>query len=350
MPLTPAKIQHIQRQVIHWQASHGRHDLPWQHNVSAYRVHVSEIMLQQTQVTTVIPYFERWMQDFPSLSALAAASEDDVMAHWQGLGYYSRARNLRKAAAHLADEHNGEYPNDLKALNAIPGVGQYTAGAIRSFAFNDYGPIVDGNVKRLYARLFAIDGEPNSSAFNKIMWQYANSLTPEASGAFSQGVLDLGATVCKKSQPLCQACPLQSDCLALKQQRIAELPNPKKRKIKPVKDAHFVWHTDSADQLLLIKRPSPGIWGGLWCLPQHDEVPANSELVGEFTHQFTHYTLNAQVWRAAADQVNEGLVENGKRMAEFRLQSVHELSAVGLPTPIRHFIENVIALRQPTNN
>ena len=365
MPLTTTKTKHIQQQIIDWQASHGRHDLPWQQNVSAYRVHVSEIMLQQTQVTTVIPYFERWMQSFPTLETLAAASEDEVMAHWQGLGYYSRARNLRKAATHLLTEHQGEYPNKLKALNAIPGIGQYTAGAIRSFAFNDYGPIVDGNVKRLYARLFAVDGEPNSSAFNKRMWELANLLTPSGqSAAYSQGVLDLGATLCKKANPLCEQCPLQSDCEAFAQGRIQELPNPKQRKAKPVKDADFLWSVDDAQSLLLVKRVSPGIWGGLWCLPQlNNRAIAGSqptetlrhdfELVGEFTHQFTHYTLNARVWRVPAKTLHEldannsfaqtAANESPQSLCEYPLA---DLSAVGLPTPIRNFIENVVALNK----
>lgn len=363
MPLDTNQIKHIQRQIIDWQANHGRHDLPWQQNVSAYRVHVSEIMLQQTQVTTVIPYFERWMQNFPTLPALANASEDEVMAHWQGLGYYSRARNLRKAAAHLVAEHEGLYPSDLKALNAIPGVGQYTAGAIRSFAFNDYGPIVDGNVKRLYARLFAVDGEPNSSALNKRMWALANQLTPNGqSAAFSQGVLDLGATLCKKANPLCAQCPLQSDCQAYALGRIEELPNPRQRKAKPVKDADFLWSLNSTQSLLLMKRVSPGIWGGLWCLPQlhasavADQQPVvtlrhDFELLGEFTHQFTHYTLNARVWRVPAATLHELNTQNNLAQvtadASFEILREYPLTAlseVGLPTPIRNFIENIVAL------
>ena len=344
MPLTATQIKHIQNEVTHWQASHGRHDLPWQKNVSPYRVHVSEIMLQQTQVNTVIPYFERWMQRFPTLSELASASEDEVMVYWQGLGYYSRARNLRKAAAHLVHEHQGEYPNSLPDLNAIPGIGQYTAGAIRSFAFNDYGPIVDGNVKRLYARIFAIDGEPNASAFNKQMWQYAHALTPVTqSAAYSQGVLDLGATLCKKANPQCEQCPLQSICIAFKQQRTHELPNPKQRKVKPIKDAHFLWSKDHTGALLLGKRASPGIWGGLWCLPQLKSEPvATHKVMGEFTHQFTHYTLNAKVWKAPANTLEEH--ETAQPSQALRRYSLQALAEVGLPTPIRNFIENVIAL------
>ncbi|RUO32956.1 A/G-specific adenine glycosylase [Aliidiomarina soli] len=347
MPLTPSQVHHIRQQVINWQAEHGRHDLPWQQDVTPYRVHVSEIMLQQTQVTTVIPYFQRWMADFPTLSALASASEDEVMAHWQGLGYYSRARNLRKAAQHLIEQHAGHYPDDLKSLNDIPGIGRYTAGAIRSFAFSNYGPIVDGNVKRLYARLFAIYGEPNSSAVNKTMWQHAELLTPEKqSERYSQGVLDLGATLCKKSNPECQRCPLQENCFAFQQNKIGELPSAKKRKTKPVKDAHFAWlinDTTSATELMLEKRQSPGIWGGLWCIPQLTEQPYSARLVGEFTHEFSHYRLQAKVWAHQLNSVAE--TANAQR-----LYPLEQLDSVGLPTPIRNFINDMKALSKNDTN
>ncbi|MGX5915541.1 A/G-specific adenine glycosylase [Aliidiomarina sp. Khilg15.8] len=332
--LTDTAAQSITRLAIEWHKLHGRHDLPWQQAVSAYKVHVSEIMLQQTQVTTVIPYFERWMQRFPTLEALALASEDEVMHLWQGLGYYSRARNLRKAAQYLNEQHEGQYPNDLKALQAIPGVGRYTAGAIRSFAFNDYGPIVDGNVKRLYARLFGIYGDPTSSAVNKDLWHYAEALTPaDASRTFSQGVLDLGATLCKRHTPLCADCPLQTHCFAFANDATAQLPSAKKKKTKPVRDGHFVWHEEN-QALLVVKRPSPGIWGGLWCLPEQSAAPANAELVGEFTHEFSHYRLQGRVWRSSE------LAEPAADYAQHQMQALHAISDIGLPTPIRQFIED----------
>lgn len=337
MPLNETQTNALREQIIQWHQHHGRHDLPWQHGVTAYRVHVSEIMLQQTQVTTVIPYFERWMKSFPDLQSLASASEDDVMAHWQGLGYYSRARNLRKAAQHLVAEHGGQYPNELASLNAIPGVGRYTAGAIRSFAFNDYGPIVDGNVKRLYARLFGLYGEPTSSALNRTLWQYAEVLTPaEQSALYSQGVLDLGATLCKKSSPDCTRCPVQDACFAWRNNKTAELPSPKRRKTKPTKDAHFLWYHE-ADALLLEKRPSPGIWGALWCLPETSGAPANAALMGEFTHEFSHYRLAASVWRLGSIPLQESSRQQ-------QLQPVALLPEVGLPSPIRQFINDLQAL------
>ena len=392
MRLSSTQIEQFRQAIINWQRSHGRHDLPWQQNqsaatihpspaeaaagdayqVQAYQVHVSEIMLQQTQVITVIPYFQRWMSRFPTLSALAKATEDEVMALWQGLGYYSRARNLRRAAQHIIDAHGGQYPNDLTALNAIPGVGRYTAGAIRSFAFNTFGPIVDGNVKRLYARLFAIEGEPNSTAFNKTLWQLAEQLTPEdESRVYSQGVLDLGALVCKKSSPQCGSCPLQSVCIAYQTDRVARFPNPKTRKAKPTKYAHFVWHAQG-DSVMLEKRSSPGIWGGLWCFPETQTPPDDAQELGSFSHQFSHYRLEATVWltevtRSAlvsgtseqltyssdsllahgagtAETLQSGLECNEQNLSKRRFVVTSDLAETGLPTPIRQFIEDVRAL------
>ena len=392
--LSSSQIEQFRQAIMSWQRSHGRHDLPWQQNTSAadlhtdgvqttspknlqikaYQVHVSEIMLQQTQVATVIPYFQRWMSRFPTLHTLAKATEDEVMALWQGLGYYSRARNLRRAAQHLIDVHGGEYPNELPALNAIPGVGRYTAGAIRSFAFNTFGPIVDGNVKRLYARLFAVDGEPDSTAFNRSLWQFAEQLTPEVdSRVYSQGVLDLGALICKKSSPECDNCPLQLACRAHQIDRIARYPNPKTRRALPTKQAHFLWHADD-DRVILEKRASPGIWGGLWCFPEVQTPPEGGQELGKFNHQFSHYRLEATVWlspttcfsttasqdnafRDLADRVRESahalvtadtfqakLKYKESNAPERRAVSTSKLANTGLPTPIRQFIEDICAL------
>lgn len=342
-PLSPSTVQALQESILTWQRHHGRHHLPWQQDVTPYKVHVSEIMLQQTQVTTVIPYFQRWMKDFPTLEKLAGASEDEVMAHWQGLGYYSRARNLRKAAAFIVEYHNGEYPDDLQELNAIPGIGRYTAGAIRSFAFNSYGPIVDGNVKRLYARLFAQDGEPNQSAFINALWSYADVLTPpQDSRRFSQGVLDLGATLCRKSSPDCEICPIQTHCQAYKQNRVDELPRKKTRKAKPTRDGHFLWQQladTKTPALLLEKRSSPGIWGGLWCLPELNQAPSNASLTGEFTHEFSHYRLHAKIWQTDTNELTEC-----SPLAQ-QILSTDNLESTGLPAPIRQFIEDRLILK-----
>ncbi len=317
----------IAEKIISWQHQHGRHQLPWQQDVTPYKVLVSELMLQQTQVATVIPYFERWMQRFPTIEALATADEDSVMQHWQGLGYYARARNLQKAARHIAAL--GQFPSDLVSLLQVPGVGRYTAGAIMSFAYDKYGPIVDGNVRRLFARLFALDGVPNSTALEKKLWQYAEQLTPSRHNRrFAQGLLDLGATVCKPRAPGCDLCPVAADCSALANNAIELYPNPKPKKQLPVKAAHFVLAVVNG-QVYLEKRPSPGIWAALWCLPQQDEAPLHARLHGEFSHQFSHYKLAAQVWveLGVRDQANNG-----------RWVDLADLASVGLPAPLKVYL------------
>ncbi len=333
-------IENFQQQVIQWQQNHGRNQLPWQqtchnHADAAYRVLVSELMLQQTQVATVIPYFQRWLAEFPTIQALASADEDAVMRLWQGLGYYARARNLHKAAKYLAALP--EFPTSLAQLLKVPGVGRYTAGAIMSFAFDQYGPIVDGNVRRFYCRFFAIAGAPHSTQLEKQLWQKAEQLTPKSqSRRFSQGLLDLGATVCKARQPLCEQCPLSTDCQALLQNRVSDFPNAKAKKAVPSKAGSFLW-ISQGDAILLQKRPSPGIWGALWCLPQvADDSPllAGAKLHGEFSHQFTHYKLNAQIWQISAEQYDVNL----RQAAPEIWAKPTELAMLGLPAPLKIYL------------
>ena len=334
-----SEVKTFQNQVVSWQKTHGRHQLPWQQAATPYTVLVSELMLQQTQVATVIPYFQRWMASFPTIEALAAASNDEVMAHWQGLGYYARARNLHKAAVYISGL--GAFPKTLEALLAVPGVGRYTAGAIMSFAYDSYGPIVDGNVRRLYARYFAIDGVTSSSAVDKKLWALAENLTPtDNCRSFAQGLLDLGATICKPRQPLCEQCPLANSCQALLQNRVDELPTAKPKKLVPVKPGHFLWFIKDG-HILLQKRPDKGIWASLWSLPQvdaHSKWLTQAQLHGVFVHQFTHYKLDASVWT-----VQHNLL---KVQEEFAGSWYHkdELNKVGLPAPIRSFIEQQFGL------
>ena len=332
--------ENFQQQVISWQQSHGRNQLPWQQSTgeladAAYRVLVSELMLQQTQVATVIPYFQRWLEAFPDINSLARADENEVMRLWQGLGYYARARNLHKAAKYLAELP--EFPASLAELLQVPGVGRYTAGAIMSFAFDQYGPIVDGNVRRLYCRYFAISGVPHSTTLEKQLWQKAHQLTPMSqSRRFSQGLLDLGATVCKARQPLCEQCPLAADCQALLQNRVSDFPNAKAKKAVPSKAGSFLW-ISQGDAILLQKRPSPGIWGALWCLPQvADDSPllAGAKLHGEFSHQFTHYKLNAQIWQISAEQYDVNL----RQAAPEIWAKPTELAMLGLPAPLKIYL------------
>ncbi|MBU2180490.1 MAG: A/G-specific adenine glycosylase [Gammaproteobacteria bacterium] len=346
--LQQSQVKAFQDQVVSWQKAHGRHQLPWQQATSPYRVLVSELMLQQTQVSTVIPYFNRWMQSFPTIEALANASNDQVMAHWQGLGYYARARNLHKAAQYVSER--GEFPATLTDLLLVPGVGRYTAGAVMSFAYDQYGPIVDGNVRRLYARYFAISGVTSSSAVDKQLWLLAEQLTPNQDcKSFAQGLLDLGATLCKPRQPLCEQCPLASGCQALLQNRVDELPTPKPKKVVPVKEGHFIW-LQQGEQLYLHKRPAPGIWASLWSLPQlngDDQLLIQARKHGEFVHQFTHYKLNATVWQL--DPSHAPTVLQVQEQAGGSWYHRSQLAEVGLPAPIRSFIEQQAEFTKPGN-
>ncbi|CAG9296016.1 A/G-specific adenine glycosylase [Celerinatantimonas diazotrophica] len=328
--------EHFNLTLVNWASKYGRHDLPWQQHPTPYSVHVSEIMLQQTQVTTVIEYFKRWMSAFPNLLALANADEDEVMSHWQGLGYYSRARNLQKAARYLVDEFSGHYPRTLKQIEQIPGVGRYTAGAIVSFAYNERGPIVDGNVRRLFCRYFAIEGVPSTTEVNNKLWQYAEHYTlAKNCRAYAQSLLDMGAMICTPKSPDCPNCPINDSCQAYQTDRVAQLPTPKPKKHTPTKIGQFLW-IEQNNQLYLQKRPAPGIWAGLWCLPQLDteqirEV-APSQRKGTFKHVFSHYKLDAEVLNANSTEQLSG-----------QFFSPKQIVSLGLPTPIRKFIGKHLA-------
>lgn len=335
-PLSTSEVVAIRQAIEQWQQSHGRHQLPWQQEVTPYKVLVSELMLQQTQVATVIPYFTRWLTAFPDVQSLAGADEDDVMRLWQGLGYYARARNLQKAARYIAAQ--GSYPATLAEWLAVPGVGRYTAGAVLSFAYNSYGPIVDGNVRRVYARLFALEGVPNTPKLEKQLWQLAEQLTPAQGKTYAQGLLDLGATVCKPRQPLCEQCPLSTRCQALALNRVGDYPNPKPKKQVPTKAGHFLLQQQD-DAVLLIKRPPAGIWPALWCLPQLAQAPENLALAGEFSHQFTHYKLNASVWllRDQAQPAQQVLAQTTVAV------TAQTLADYGLPAPVSSFLQSWFA-------
>ncbi|MDA0977532.1 MAG: A/G-specific adenine glycosylase, partial [Proteobacteria bacterium] len=287
--------------LLDWFDSHGRKDLPWQLEISAYRVWVSEIMLQQTQVATVIPYFERFLARFPTVDRLAAANQDEVLHLWTGLGYYARARNLHKAAQQVMTDYNGEFPQTLEELTALPGIGRSTAGAILSICFGVRAPILDGNVKRVLTRVFAIEGWPGQAAVQKQLWAKADELTPSTRVAdYTQAIMDLGALICRRSSPDCGACPFESDCLARQEDRIKAFPGSKPRKALPVRSTCMMV-IQGKDGVLLEKRPPTGIWGGLWSLPESDEPEAFLEQHGlqateiaslaPFRHSFTHYHL-----------------------------------------------------------
>ena len=255
--------------VLAWFGTHGRRDLPWQRDRSPYRVWVSEIMLQQTQVATVIPYFERFMARFPSLQSLADAPLDAVLHHWSGLGYYARARNLHRAARQLSTEHQGRFPERIEAVEALPGIGRSTAGAILSLALDQRHPILDGNVKRVLSRHFAVPGWPGDTAVARHLWALAEQLTPARDVAdYNQAMMDLGATLCVRARPRCTDCPLSDSCLAHRHGTVRDHPGPRPRKALPVRSVQMLLVRDPAGGFLLERRPPAGVWGGLWCLPE----------------------------------------------------------------------------------
>jgi len=260
--------------VLVWFREHGRHDLPWQHDVTPYRVWVSEIMLQQTQVATVIPYYLRFMQRFPFLHMLAAAPVDEVLHLWTGLGYYARARNLHKTAQLICATQGGEFPSSLEALEALPGIGRSTAGAILSLSMGQRGVILDGNVKRVLCRYYAIEHWSGETDTQKTLWQLAQQSTPATDfAAYTQAMMDLGATICTRSKPDCVRCPVRDDCQALATDRVARLPVSKPRKTLPVRQVLMVL-CHQHQHVLLEQRPANGIWGGLWSLPEFSDMDA----------------------------------------------------------------------------
>ncbi len=297
----------VSDQVLAWFKNHGRHDLPWQQERTLYRVWLAEIMLQQTQVATVMPYYQKFLKHFPDLSSLALASLDDVLTLWAGLGYYTRARNLHKAAVVIQQQHDGCFPESFDDVLALPGIGRSTAGAILAQALGQRHAILDGNVKRVLCRYFAIEGWPGISAVEKQLWREAEACTPHENLVdYTQGMMDLGATVCKRSSPECSNCPLQTGCKAYATQQVSELPTRKPRKVLPVKTTRMLLITDENGAVMLEKRPPTGIWGGLWSLPEIDpdedvenicmhrwgyKVQAVEDNPG-FRHTFSHYHLD----------------------------------------------------------
>ena len=289
--------------VLRWYDDHGRKDLPWQNTADAYRVWVSEIMLQQTQVRTVIPYFERFMHRFPDVLSLAGAELDEVLQHWSGLGYYARARNLHRAAKVIRNEHGGRFPSEVDAVSALPGIGRSTAGAILALAFGQRHAILDGNVKRVLARHAAVAGWPGKTAVARELWELAEARTPmQRVGDYTQAIMDLGATLCTRSAPACGSCPVNSDCVALAAGEVERFPGSKPKRERPLRETTMVLAVaDGA--VYLERRPATGIWGGLWSLPEVSDVGDwcaqrfNTDAVetqswDTLRHSFSHYDLD----------------------------------------------------------
>ncbi len=343
------------RALIDWQRVHGRHDLPWQGGRDPYRIWLAEIMLQQTQVDTVIPYYARFLARFPTLADLAAAPVEDVLALWSGLGYYARARNLHRAARQLVAEYGGNFPRRAADIAQLPGVGRSTAAAVAAFAYGERAAILDGNVKRVLCRAFGIDGFPGVKAVENRLWVLAESLLPEKDvGIYIQAQMDLGATVCTRARPACGRCPVAHDCVAWREGRVAELPTARPKKAVPRRSARFaVIVRDGA--VLLERRPPVGLWGGLLSLP---EVPASAvnvvawahEALGlhagptrelaPLTHAFTHFTLDIQPLRL---DVRPGDSRVVAMEGAFSWLPLGDTADAALPAPVRRILDALAA-------
>lgn len=335
--------------VLQWFDQHGRKHLPWQKNRTAYRVWVSEIMLQQTQVATVIPYYERFMASFPNVQALANATQDDVLKHWAGLGYYARGRNLHQCAQRVIAEHQGKFPDQVDALEALPGIGRSTAGAIISLSSGKRAAILDGNVKRVLTRYHGTQGWPGKTAVAKVLWEHAETHTPQQRcDDFNQAMMDLGATLCTRSKPNCSACPLQSDCYALATEQQALFPNKKPKKATPIKTTQWLVMRNRDQSIYLEQRPQQGIWGGLWSFPEvttntcalahcksHYGSIKRSEVTPTFRHTFSHYHLDIQAVLIDIEQPQLGLRSDNQQ----RWFSPYELDNIGLAAPVKKLLE-----------
>lgn len=361
--MQPSKEFAFAARLIAWQKKQGRHDLPWQGARDAYRIWLSEIMLQQTQVATVIPYFRRFLADFPNVLALARAPLDAVLERWAGLGYYARARHLHRCAQQVAAAHSGRFPETPAELAALPGVGRSTAAAIAVFAFGARAAILDGNVKRVLARCFGIEGFPGSASVERRLWALAESLLPDGEvEAYTQGLMDLGATVCRRGRPACDTCPVRAGCAAFRTGRQSELPTPRPRKALPGREATMLLLMDE-QRLLLEKRPASGIWGGLLSLPEAKTASSGACIAGAaeaaadtlaaahgcrvlarntlpvVRHVFTHFRLNIHILCCRVEHLPAASFASGMRTSAESSRWVWlpraDVAKAALPAPIR---------------
>ncbi len=340
------------QRLLAWFDQHGRKDLPWQQNINPYRVWVSEIMLQQTQVNTVIPYYQRFMARFPTVQALASAAPDEVLALWTGLGYYARARNLHKAANTIVDQHGGEFPRQQDDIQALAGIGRSTAAAIVSIACGGSAAILDGNVKRVLSRHDAVAGWPGKREVEQQLWQLAERYTPAQRAAdYTQAIMDLGATLCRRSKPDCAQCPVSEDCKAKAMARQADYPGKKPRKVLPVKTTQMLLIQNPAGEILLEKRPDSGIWGGLWSLPELDSdgdiadyldrqlgLEAGAEALAPLRHTFSHYHLDIHPQHIRLRREPARIMEAGRQLwYKGGLQQ-----PLGLAAPVKKLLDSLI--------
>lgn len=339
----------FQKKILSWFDLNGRKNLPWQIEVTPYKIWLSEIMLQQTQVTTVIPYFNQFIQTFPNIQTLAEAPLDSVLLHWAGLGYYARARNLHKTAIAI-NTNNGDFPQDLEGLLALPGIGRSTAGAILSIAFNKSHPILDGNVRRVLARYYAISGWTGNTKISNELWKISTRYTPKNRCAdYTQAMMDLGATLCTRSKPRCNDCPISTSCIAKIEDKVKILPTPKPAKANPIKKIIFLILTNEHNQVLLEKRPASGIWGGLWSLPEFETFAGIQSLcdqqniviksvtqLDEQRHTFSHYHLDYTPFIVQMENpINNVMEANQSVWYNFK-----QINTLGLASPIKRLLQN----------
>lgn len=335
--------------MLSWFDQHGRHDLPWQAEKTAYFTWLSEIMLQQTQVTTVIPYFQSFRDNFPTVEDLAAADIDDVLHLWTGLGYYARARNLHKAAQMVVREFNGEFPVDPDELESLPGIGRSTAGAIASIAGGRRAAILDGNVKRVLARYYAVEGWPGNNKVMQELWGYAEQNTPASRcGDYTQAMMDLGATLCTRSKPTCLLCPVQDGCQARLQGRTGELPASRPKKTLPVKQTLMLMIRNDAGEILLHQRPPTGLWGGLWGLPQVQDLRDAEQETGlqidldsavpqtPLRHTFSHFHLDITPVQVSLQKAPTNRVMEGAATLWYNISQPQK---IGLAAPVKKLLQ-----------
>ncbi len=351
---TPVPPAGLAARIVAWQRDHGRHDLPWQGTREPYRVWLSEVMLQQTQVTTVRDYYARFLLRFPDVQSLAAASLDEVLGLWSGLGYYSRARNLHRCAQAVVTEHGGRFPGDSRTLATLPGIGRSTAAAIAAFCFGERAAILDGNVKRVLTRVLGFDGDLAEAAQERALWALAEALLPdEHVDVYTQALMDLGATVCLTRQPLCLSCPVQAECVARREGRPADFP-VKTRRLKRGSRSHALLWLRWREQVLLVQRPGKGVWAGLFSLPEWDRPetlqavsagwPGKGEALPVVEHALTHFdwTLRPLRWtlpeKTPAAQLAVIASEAVSPGGPGRWFTLEEAAAMGLPAPVRKLL------------
>jgi A/G-specific adenine glycosylase len=337
--------------LIAWHAHQGRHDLPWQIDRTAYRVWVSEIMLQQTQVATVIPYYTRFMERFPTVRALADAPIDDVLHLWTGLGYYARARNMHRTAVRIRDEFAGEFPGTFEEVASLPGIGRSTAGAILALSQGQRFPILDGNVRRVLSRYFGVEGSPTERAVSEQLWQLAEACTPaDRVDVYTQAIMDLGATVCTRRKPLCAYCPLSEACVARLTGRQHELPAPRPARDRPVREVIMLVAMREDGSVLLERRPESGVWGGLWCLPEFGTptdalsyagtslqvISGAPSKLGRVEHAFTHFDLVITPLLVRCSGSSGAVQDVESVWYDTRLPA-----RVGLPAPVKTLLEGL---------